>query len=221
MGQKTHPYGFRLGYNKTWKSRWYEKKNFGKLLNEDLKIKEALKAKFYHAGISRIETERAADKLRVFIFSARPGILIGKKGKEIEKLKVELSRSTGHSVDIKAVEVKDPELDAQLVGEAITTQLEKRVAFRRAMKRAVDSAIKAGAKGVKIRCSGRLNGVEIARSEWYLVGQLPLHTLKADVDYGFAQAYTTYGVIGVKVWIYKGEKLKEKTRKDGKGIGER
>lgn len=212
MGQKVHPYGFRLGYNKTWKSRWYEKKSFGKLLNEDLKIKKALKARFYQAGISRIETERAADKLRVFIFSARPGILIGKKGKEIEKLRTELAKSTGRDVDIKAVEVKNPELDSQLVAEAIGMQLEKRVAFRRAMKRAVDSAQKTGALGVKIRCSGRLNGVEIARSEWYLVGQLPLHTLKADIDYGFAQAFTTYGVIGIKVWIYKGEKFKREKK---------
>lgn len=209
MGQKVHPYGFRLGYNKTWKSRWYDRKNFGKLLNEDLKIKDALKKKFYHAGISRIETERAADRLRVFICAARPGILIGKKGKEIEKLRAELSKSTGHDVDIKAIEVKKPELDSQLVAEAIGLQLEKRVAFRRAMRRAVDSALKTGALGVKVKCSGRLNGVEIARQEWYLVGQLPLHTLKADIDYGFAQAYTTYGVIGIKVWIYKGELLKK------------
>ncbi|MBN2429877.1 MAG: 30S ribosomal protein S3 [Acidobacteria bacterium] len=209
MGQKVHPYGFRLGYNKTWKSRWYEKKSFGKLLNEDLKIKKALKMRFYRSGISRIEIERAADKLRVFIYAARPGILIGKKGKDIEKLRSELSQTTGRDVDIKAIEVKNPEIDAQLVGEGICLQLEKRIAFRRAMKRAVDTALKNGAKGVKIRCSGRLNGVEIARSEWYLMGQLPLHTLKADIDYGFAQAYTTYGVIGVKVWIYKGELLKK------------
>ena len=208
MGQKVHPYGFRLGYNKTWKSRWYERKNFGTLLNEDLRIKQALKKRFYHAGISRIEVERAADKLRVFVHSARPGILIGKKGKEIEKLRAELSASFGRNVDIKAVEVKNPETDSQLVGEAIALQLEKRVAFRRAMRRAVEAALKAGAEGIKIRCSGRLNGVEIARSEWYLLGRLPLHTLKSDIDYGFAQAYTTYGVIGIKVWIYKGERLK-------------
>jgi len=213
LGQKVHPYGFRLGYNKTWKSRWYEKKNFGKLLNEDLKIKKALKMRFYRAGISRIEVERAADKLRVFIYSARPGILIGKKGKDIEKLRNELSASTGRNVDIKAIEVKNPEGDSQLVAEGIGLQLEKRIAFRRAMKRAVDIAMKSGVLGIKIRCSGRLNGVEIARSEWYLVGQLPLHTLKADVDYGFAQAYTTYGVIGIKVWIYKGEKLKKDHQK--------
>ena len=212
MGQKVNPYGFRLGYNKDWNSKWYERKNFGTLLNEDLKIKKALKAKFYHAGISHIVSERAADKLKVYIHSARPGILIGKKGKEIDKLRAELSKSTGRDVDIKAVEVKNPELASQLVAEAIALQLEKRVAFRRAMKRAVDSAIKNGALGVKVRCSGRLNGVEIARSEWYLVGQLPLHTLKADIDYGFAQAFTTYGAIGVKVWIYKGELLKKKTK---------
>jgi small subunit ribosomal protein S3 len=212
LGQKVNPYGFRLGYNKDWKSRWYERKNFGTLLNEDLKIKKALKAKFYHAGISQIVTERAADKLKVYIHSARPGILIGKKGKEIDKLRAELSKSTGRDVDIKAVEVKNPELDSQLVAEAVALQLEKRVAFRRAMKRAVDSALKNGALGVKVRCSGRLNGVEIARSEWYLTGQLPLHTLKADIDYGFAQAFTTYGAIGVKVWIYKGELLKKKTK---------
>ena len=205
MGQKDHPYGFRLGINRTWRSRWFARKDYGALLHEDLKLKAMLKKKFAHAGISRIEVERAANKLTVIIFTSRPGIIVGKKGTEIEKLKKDLQTLTGREINLRIQEINKPELDAQLVGEGIAQQLEKRIAFRRAMRRAVDSTLRFGAKGIKVRVGGRLNGAEIARSEWYLHGQLPLHTLRADIDYGFAQAFTTYGVIGVKVWIYKGE----------------
>jgi len=205
LGQKVHPYGFRLGINRTWRSRWFARKDYGALLHEDLKLKAMLKKKFAHAGISRIEVERAANKLTVIIFTSRPGIIVGKKGTEIEKLKKDLQTLTGREINLRIQEINKPELDAQLVGEGIAQQLEKRIAFRRAMRRAVDSTLRFGAKGIKVRVGGRLNGAEIARSEWYLHGQLPLHTLRADIDYGFAQAFTTYGVIGVKVWIYKGE----------------
>ncbi len=210
MGQKVHPFGFRLGFNKTWRSRWFAKQDYGKLLHEDLKIKEGLKRRFYHAAISHIEIERAANKLTIYVHTARPGIIVGKRGAEIEKLKRELKSSTGRDVDIRIKEVAKPELDAQLVAESIAQQLEKRVAYRRAMRRAVDSTMRMGARGIKVRVAGRLNGAEIARAEWYLHGQLPLHTLRADLDYGFAEAVTTYGVIGVKVWIYKGELLEPK-----------
>ena len=209
MGQKVHPYGFRLGINRTWRSRWFARKDYGALLHEDLRLKTMLKNKFAHAGISRIEIERAANKLTIIIFTSRPGIIVGKKGAEIERLKKDLQLLTGRDVNLKIQEISKPELDAQLVAESIAQQLEKRIAFRRAMRRAVDSALRFGAKGIKVRCSGRLNGAEIARSEWYLSGQLPLHTLRADIDYGFAEAYTTYGVIGVKVWIYKGDVFKK------------
>jgi len=194
-----------LGINRTWRSRWFARKDYGALLHEDLKLKAMLKKKFAHAGISRIEVERAANKLTVIIFTSRPGIIVGKKGTEIEKLKKDLQTLTGREINLRIQEINKPELDAQLVGEGIAQQLEKRIAFRRAMRRAVDSTLRFGAKGIKVRVGGRLNGAEIARSEWYLHGQLPLHTLRADIDYGFAQAFTTYGVIGVKVWIYKGE----------------
>jgi len=205
LGQKVHPYGFRLGINRTWRSRWFARKDYGSLLHEDLNLKAMLKKKFMHAGISRIEVERAANKLTIIIFTSRPGIIVGKKGTEIEKLKKDLQTLTGRDINLKIQEVNKPELDSQLVSEGIAQQLEKRIAFRRAMRRAVDSTLRFGAKGIKVRVAGRLNGAEIARSEWYLQGQLPLHTIRADVEYGFAQAYTTYGVIGVKVWIYKGE----------------
>jgi len=205
LGQKVHPYGFRLGINRTWRSRWFARKDYGALLHEDLNLKAMLKKKFAHAGISRIEVERAANKLTVIIFTSRPGIIVGKKGTEIEKLKKDLQTLTGREINLRIQEINKPKLDAQLVGEGIAQQLEKRIAFRRAMRRAVDSTLRFGAKGIKVRVGGRLNGAEIARSEWYLHGQLPLHTLRADIDYGFAQAFTTYGVIGVKVWIYKGE----------------
>src|SRR5205807_7978288 len=214
MGQKTHPYGFRLGYNKPWKSRWYADKDYADLLHEDVKLRKELKEKLKSAGISSIDIERAANKLVVRIYTARPGIIIGRKGAEIDKLKQEVQKRTKREVHIDIQEVHRPELDAQLVSESIALQLEKRVAFRRAMRKAVDSALRFGCKGIKVRVSGRLNGAEIARSEWYLQGQLPLHTLRADVDYGFSQAYTTYGVIGVKVWIYKGEVLDGGSRRN-------
>lgn len=213
MGQKVHPYGFRLGVNRTWKSRWFAKKNYGDLLNEDLVIKELLKKRFFRAGIADIEIERAANKLTVFIHTSRPGIIIGRKGSEIEKLKSDLQARTGREVFINIQEVHKPELNAQLVAENIAQQLVKRIAFRRAMRRAVDTALRFGSEGIKVCCAGRLNGAEIARSEWYLHGQLPLHTLRADVDYGFAEAFTTYGVIGIKVWVYKGEIFGEKGSK--------
>jgi small subunit ribosomal protein S3 len=205
MGQKVHPYGFRLGVTKTWRSRWFAKQDYAKLLHEDLELKESLTERLKAAGVSSIEVDRPGNKLRITIRTSRPGIIIGRKGAEIEKLKGDLAKKTKREVFVDIQEVHRPELDAQLVSESIALQLEKRVAFRRAMRKAVDSALRFGCKGIKVRVSGRLNGAEIARSEWYLQGQLPLHTLRADIDYGFSQAYTTYGVIGIKVWIYKGE----------------
>jgi len=213
MGQKVHPYGFRLGVTKTWRSRWFAKQDYARLLREDLELKESLRSRLKAAGVSSIEVDRPGNKLRVTIRTSRPGIIIGKRGAEIEKLKQELAKKTKREVFIDIQEVHKPELDAQLVAEAIALQLEKRVAFRRAMRKAVDSALRFGCKGIKVRVSGRLNGAEIARSEWYLQGQLPLHTLRADLDYGFAQAYTTYGVIGIKCWTYKGEIIEGQTRR--------
>jgi small subunit ribosomal protein S3 len=205
MGQKVHPYGFRIGYTKTWRSRWFSKKGYAKLLQEDLELKGNLMSRLKAAGVSSIEVDRPGNKLRVTIFTSRPGIIIGRKGAEIEKLKVDLAKKTGREVFIDIQEVHKPELDAQLVCDSIALQLEKRVAFRRAMRKAVDSALRFGCKGIKIRVSGRLNGAEIARSEWYLQGQLPLHTLRADIDCGFSEARTTYGVIGIKTWVYRGD----------------
>ncbi len=213
MGQKVHPYGFRVGYTKTWRSRWFAKQDYAKLLMEDLKLKDSLRKRLKAAGVSAVEVDRAGNKLRVTIRTSRPGIIIGRKGAEIEKLKQDLARKTKREVFIDIQEVHKPELDAQLVSESIALQLEKRVAFRRAMRKAVDSALRFGCKGIKVRVSGRLNGAEIARSEWYLQGRLPLHTLRADIDYGFSQAYTTYGVIGVKCWVYKGELLESAARR--------
>lgn len=207
MGQKTHPYGFRLGVTKTWRSRWFAKQDYAKLLHEDLNLRESLTNRLKAAGISSIEVDRPGNKLRITIRTSRPGIIIGRKGAEIEKLKSDLAQKTNREVFIDIQEVSKPDHDAQLVSESIAMQLEKRVAFRRAMRKAVDNAKRLGCKGIKVRVSGRLNGAEIARSEWYLDGQLPLHTLRADIDYGFSEAFTTYGVIGVKVWIYKGEIL--------------
>jgi len=207
VGQKVHPYGFRLGVTKTWQSRWFAKQDYAKLLREDLELKGSLRERLKSAGVSSVEVDRPGNKLRVTIRTSRPGIIIGRKGAEIEKLKQDLAKKTNREVFIDIQEVHKPELDAQLVAESIALQLEKRVAFRRAMRKAVDSALRFGCKGIKVRVSGRLNGAEIARSEWYLQGQLPLHTLRADLDYGFAQAYTTYGVIGVKCWTYKGQIL--------------
>jgi small subunit ribosomal protein S3 len=205
VGQKVHPIGFRLGFNKTWRSRWYAGKEYADLLHEDVKLKADLKKRFAHAGVSRVEIERAANKLKVSIFTSRPGIIIGRKGQEVEKLKTEVQKKTGKEVFVNIQEILKPELDAQLVAESVALQLEKRIAFRRAMRKAVDAALRFGAKGIKVRVSGRLNGAEIARSEWYLHGQLPLHTLRGDIDYGLAEASTNFGQIGVKCWIYKGE----------------
>ena len=215
MGQKVHPYGFRLGFNKPWRSRWFAKQGYAKLLQEDLELRETLRERLKSAGVSSIEVDRPGNKLRVTIRTSRPGIIIGRKGAEIEKLKQDMAKRTKREVFIDIQEVHKPELDAQLVSESIGLQLEKRVAFRRAMRKAVDSALRFGCKGIKVRVSGRLNGAEIARSEWYLQGQLPLHTLRADIDYGFSQAYTTYGVIGIKTWLYKGEILDTTKRRGG------
>ena len=217
MGQKVHPYGFRLGYTKTWRSRWFAKQGYADLLHEDLKLKAALRERLKAAGISSVEVDRPGNKLRITIRTARPGIIIGRKGAEIEKLKLELHQKTSREVFIDIQEVHKPELDAQLVSESVALQLEKRVAFRRAMRKAVDSALRFGCLGIKIRVAGRLNGAEIARSEWYLQGRLPLHTLRADIDYGASEAHTTYGVIGVKTWIYRGEILEAKGKRQPLG----
>lgn len=214
MGQKTHPIGVRLGIIKTWDSRWYRKKGYVEQLLEDITIRKTLKDRLFHAGVPKIEIERAGQNLRVIIYTARPGIIIGKKGTEVEKLRKDLKLMTGKEVAIDIKEIRKPEIDAQLVGENISLQLEKRVAFRRAMKKAVASAMRFGALGVKISCSGRLAGAEIARSEWYREGRVPLHTFRADIDYGYAKARTTYGVIGVKVWIYHGDVLPEGKAKE-------
>ena len=213
MGQKVHPYGFRLGVTKTWRSRWFAKQDYAKLLREDLELKDALRSRLKAAGISSIEVDRPGNKLRITIHTSRPGIIIGRKGAEIEKLKGDLAKKTKREVFIDIQEVHKPELDAQLVSESIALQLEKRVAFRRATRKAIDSALRFGCKGIKVRVSGRLNGAEIARTEWQLQGRLPLHTLRADIDYGFSEAHTTYGVIGIKCWVYKGEILPGGQRK--------
>ncbi len=205
MGQKVHPFGFRLGFNKTWRSRWFAEKKYAELLHEDLKLREDLKKRLGHAGIADIEIERAANKLKVNIHTARPGIIIGRKGVEVDRLKEEIKKRTDRDVFINIIEIDKPEVVSQLVAENIAQQLEKRIAFRRAMRKAIESAQRFGAKGIRIRVSGRLGGREIARAEWYLEGRIPLHTLRADIDYGFAEAATTYGVIGIKVWIYKGD----------------
>jgi len=210
LGQKVNPVGFRLGFVKTWDSQWFAKKNYSKLLHEDIKIKRYLKKKFYHAGISKIQIERAADKAKINMWSARPGIIIGRKGTEIEKLKKDLEKMITGEVIINILEVRKPEVNAQLVAENIALQLVRRVAFRRAMKRSVTSALKFGAQGIRVSCAGRLGGAEMARREWYREGRVPLHTLRADIDYGFAEAMTTYGVIGVKVLIFHGEILHDK-----------
>jgi small subunit ribosomal protein S3 len=212
VGQKTHPYGFRLGYNKMWKSRWYADKDYANLVHEDVALRKELKEKLKAAGIASIDIERAANKLVIRIYTARPGIIIGRKGAEIDKLKGEIQKRTKREVHVDIQEVHRPELDAQLVAEAIALQLEKRVAFRRAMRKAVDSALRFGCKGIKVHVGGRLNGAEIARKEWYLQGRLPLQTLRADIDYGTAEAQTTYGLIGVKCWVYGGERIPEKNQ---------
>jgi len=208
MGQKTHPKGFRLGIIRSWDSKWYVKpKGYPRLVREDHTIRKYLKEKLYGAGISLIEIERASDNVTINIYTARPGLVIGKKGAGIEQLKQEVSRFTKDAVTVNIREVRRAELDAQLVAENVAMQLERRIAFRRAMKKAVQATLKFGGKGIKIQCSGRLAGAELARTEWYHEGSVPLHTLRADIDYGFAEAKTTYGIIGVKTWIYKGEVL--------------
>jgi len=209
MGQKVHPYGFRLGYNKNWISRWYSRKEYPAFVVEDDKIRKYVKETLYHAGIAKIEIERAGGKVRLILHTARPGIVIGRKGVEIEKIRDQLRKKFQKEFSIEVIEIRRPETDAQLVAENIATQLERRVAFRRAMKRTVGVARKFGAEGIKVFCAGRLAGAEIARSEWYRDGRVPLQTLRADLDYGFAIAHTTYGVIGIKVWIFKGEILDE------------
>jgi small subunit ribosomal protein S3 len=211
LGQKVNPIGLRLGGIKTWKSQWYSEKDFSKLLHEDIKVRKFLKEKLYSAGISRIEIERAAGKVKVNIYAARPGIIIGKKGAEIEKLKKDVEAITANDVIINILEVRKPEADAQLVAEGVAQQLERRIAFRRAMKKSVTTAMKFGAKGIRINCAGRLAGAEMARSEWYREGRVPLHTLRADIDSGFAEAKTAYGKIGVKVLIFNGEVLPGRT----------
>ncbi|MBF0125038.1 MAG: 30S ribosomal protein S3 [Magnetococcales bacterium] len=205
MGQKVHPIGFRLGITKTWDTRWFADRHYASLLLEDIRLREWLKKRLAHAGISKIIIERPAKKARINIFSARPGIIIGKKGADIEKLKEDIRKISTTDIQLNISEVRKPEVDAQLVAENVAQQLEKRVAFRRGMKRAVTSAMRLGAQGIRINCSGRLGGAEIARMEWYREGRVPLHTLRADIDFGFAESKTTYGIIGVKVWIFKGE----------------
>lgn len=207
MGQKVHPFGFRLGYNKNWQSRWYSKKEYPAFVFEDHTIRKHVKKLLYSAGISKIEIERASGKVRLVLSTARPGIIIGRKGTEIEKLRGDLKKQFGREFIIEVNEIRRPETDAQLVAEGVAQQLERRIAFRRAMKRTVAMARKFGAEGIKIGCAGRLAGAEIARSEWYRDGRVPLQTLRADIDYGYAEARTTYGIIGVKVWIFKGEIL--------------
>ena len=206
MGQKVNPIGLRVGINRTWDSRWYaNKREYGHLLHEDIRIRRFLQKRLVQAGISRVVIERPAKKARVTIYTARPGLVIGKKGADIEKLRQSLSMMTGNDVHLNIVEIRKPEIDAKLVAENICNQLERRIAFRRAMKRAVQSAMRLGALGIRINCGGRLGGAEIARTEWYREGRVPLHTLRADIDYGEATAFTTYGTCGVKVWVFKGE----------------
>lgn len=214
MGQKTHPKGFRLGVIKTWDSRWYaEKKEYARRVHEDLHFREFLKEKLYSTGVSKIEIERAADKVKITVWTSRPGLVIGKKGAGIDSLRAELQKSSPHELVINIQEVRKAEIDAQLVAENIASQLERRVAFRRAMKKAVQTALKMGALGIKVRCAGRLGGAEMARREWYREGRVPLQTLRADIDYGTAEANTTYGKIGIKAWVYKGDVLPVKTSK--------
>jgi len=211
MGQKVHPIGLRLGIIKTWDSRWFSQKNYAALLHEDIKIRKIVKERLMHAGVAKVEIERAGQKAKINIHTARPGIIIGKKGAEVDKLKKDLEAMTSKQMYINIQEIRRPELDAQLVAENIALQLERRIAFRRAMKKAVTSALRLGAQGIKITCAGRLAGAEIARTEWYREGRVPLHTLRADIQYGFFEAKTTMGQIGIKVWIYRGDILHQPT----------
>jgi small subunit ribosomal protein S3 len=219
VGHKVHPKGFRLNVTETWDSRWFAGREYSDLLHEDIKIRNFLKKRLYHAGVSKIEIERAANKAKINIHTARPGIVIGKKGAEIEKLKQELARLTSKETFINIHEVRRPDVDAQLVAENVALQLERRVAFRRAMKESVARAMRMGAQGVRVQSSGRLGGSEIARREWYREGRVPLHTLRADVNYGFAEARTTYGVIGVRVWIFRGEVLSRQEEEQRAALG--
>jgi small subunit ribosomal protein S3 len=220
MGQKTNPIGFRVGINRTWDSRWFAKRDYAGLLHEDLRLRKYLMDRLGQAGISRVVIERPAKRARITIHTARPGVVIGKKGADIEKLRQDLSKMTGGEVALNIVEIRKPEIDAKLVAENIAQQLERRVAFRRAMKRAVQSAMRLGAQGIRINCSGRLGGAEIARMEWYREGRVPLHTLRADVDYGTAEAHTAYGTCGVKVWVFKGEILEHDPMAQDKRMSE-
>jgi len=219
MGQKVHPKGFRLGVIEHWDSKWFARREYAQLLHEDLRMRKFLKERLYHAGVSKVEIERAANKAKINIYTARPGIVIGKKGAEIEKLKSELGRLTKRESFINIHEVRRPDVDAQLVAENVALQLERRVAFRRAMKEAVGRAMRMGAQGVKVRCAGRLGGAEIARTEWYREGRVPLHTLRADISYGLAEAKTTYGIIGIKAWIFRGEVLTQEEEKQKAALG--
>jgi len=219
MGHKTHPKGFRVGVIETWESRWFAKRDYAELLHEDIRVRRFLKKRLYHAGISKIEIERAANKAKVNIHTARPGIVIGKKGAEIEKLKAELNKLMGKETYINIIEVRRPDIDAQLVAENVGLQLERRVAFRRAMKEAVARAMRMGAQGVRIQASGRLGGTEIARREWYREGRVPLHTLRADISYGFAEAKTTYGLIGIKAWVMRGDVLTRAEEEQRQAVG--
>ena len=219
MGQKVHPKGFRLGVIEYWDSKWFARRDYAQLLHEDLRIRKFLKERLYHAGVSKVEIERAANKAKINIYTARPGIVIGKKGAEIEKLKSELAKLTKRESFINIHEVRRPDVDGQLVAENVALQLERRVAFRRAMKEAVGRAMRMGAQGVKVRCAGRLGGAEIARTEWYREGRVPLHTLRADISYGLAEAKTTYGLIGIKAWIFRGEVLTEEEEKQKAALG--
>ncbi|MGH6988679.1 MAG: 30S ribosomal protein S3 [Stellaceae bacterium] len=220
MGQKVNPIGLRLGINRTWDSRWFARKDYAALLHEDLKLRKFLSGRLQQAGVSRIVVERAAKKARVTIHSARPGVVIGKKGADIERLRVDIGKMTTSDVSLNIVEIRKPEIEAKLIAEGIAQQLERRVAFRRAMKRAVQSAMRLGALGIRINCSGRLGGAEIARMEWYREGRVPLHTLRADVDFGYGTAKTTYGTCGVKVWVFKGEVMAHDPMAQDKRIAE-
>ena len=219
MGQKVHPIGFRVGITRGWNSAWFAKHNFGDLLLDDLRIRKYVKERLSHAGVSNVEIERASERARINIWTARPGIIIGKRGAEVDRLKADLQELTGNQVNVNIKEVRKAEMDAQLVAENIAMQLERRIAFRRAMKKAVTSALRFGAKGVKIQCSGRLGGAEIARTEWYREGRVPLQTLRADIDYGFSEGKTTYGIIGVKVWIFRGEMIRQARRTPSQTLG--
>jgi small subunit ribosomal protein S3 len=219
MGQKVHPKGFRLGVIEQWDSKWFARREYSQLLHEDLRMRKFLKERLYHAGVSKVEIERAANKAKINIYTARPGIVIGKKGAEIEKLKTELAKLTKRESFINIHEVRRPDVDAQLVAENVALQLERRVAFRRAMKEAVGRAMRMGAQGVKVRCAGRLGGAEIARTEWYREGRVPLHTLRADISYGLAEAKTTYGIIGIKAWIFRGEVLTQEEERQKAALG--